>query len=369
MSSISKTNVAILYGGKSGEHEVSKISAASVIRNFDRQRYALTLVGIDTDGIWHLQPQEVLHKTLDGENLELRKDAAVWAVPGKGLRTAEGGIDSDCVFPVLHGTNGEDGTVQGFIETLDIPYAGTGLLASALGMDKIKAKELWRSEGLPVVPFASLEKRTYNNLNDAKRELLYRQWTEELGDELFIKPCRSGSSVGISKVGNSPEILAAVELAFEFDESILVEPSIDIREIECSVLGSFNPESFPPGEVISHHEFYDYSGKYLDPQGASFKIPAELDTPVLEKIRGMAVHAFEIIRGEGLARVDFFLERGTGTLYLNEINTMPGFTAISMYPKMCEAGGLGFPDLLGTLVELGLDRHRRKSSLNLRFDQ
>jgi D-alanine-D-alanine ligase len=364
-----KQRIAVLYGGKSGEHQVSKESAASVIRNFDRDRFDLFLIGIDESGQWHLQDEEMLEMVLSGQPLDIGPGRRVIAYPGVGLAISDGPLAIDLVFPVLHGTNGEDGTIQGFLEILGIPYSGSDILTSALGMDKIRAKEMWRNEGIQVVPFASYDRGEYRADSDGREnaEALYRRWSAELGVPFFVKPCRAGSSVGISKVKKASDLSAALEAAFQFDHRLLIERAVDAREIECSVLGYRDVESFPPGEVISHHEFYDYSGKYLDPDGASLEYPANLPDEISERIRSMAVKAFMAIGGDGLARVDFFLERESGEVFINEINTMPGFTAISMYPKMCESGGLAYRDLLTRMVELGLGRHARQSALNLHY--
>jgi D-alanine-D-alanine ligase len=363
---MSQAQVAILYGGKSGEHQVSKESAASVIRNFDRNLYRLSLIGIDEAGHWHLQDDEMLEMVLGGQSLDIEPGKQVIGYPGLGLYADGKLLDIDLIFPVLHGTNGEDGTVQGFLETLNLPYSGSDILTSALGMDKIRAKEMWRNEGIRVVPFLSYDRYDYTERTDSAA--LYSAWSAELGSPFFVKPCRAGSSVGITKVKRWEDLPGALESAFQFDHRILVEQAINAREIECSVLGFREVRSFPPGEVVSHHEFYDYSGKYLDPNGASLEYPANLPESTADEIRSQAVMAFKAIGGDGLARVDFFLDRDNGDIYLNEINTMPGFTSISMYPKMCESGGLGYTELLSRMVELGLERHRRKSALNLHYN-
>jgi D-alanine-D-alanine ligase len=365
-----KQTIAVLYGGKTGEHEVSKISAASVVRNCDRSRFDLLLIGIDEQGFWHLQGDDVLPRVLDGEDMPIEPGLQVFGTPGGGLYAASKQLNVDCVFPVLHGTNGEDGTVQGFLETLNTPYVGAGILASAAAMDKIKAKQIWASEGIPVVPFKSIRYDRFDAVDDkdAFAVELYHEWAGELGEHLFIKPCRAGSSVGISKVHNAEEMLPALELAFRFDSLLLIEKSVESREIECSVLGNIDISAFPPGEVISHHEFYDYAGKYLDPEGASFAIPADLPGDTNSRIMEWAVKAFRALEGEGLARVDFFVSKADGSVYINEVNTMPGFTNISMYPKMCAAGGLAYADLLSSLVDLAFDRHRQRQRLDLHFD-
>ncbi len=364
-----KTTVAILYGGKSGEHQVSKESAASVIRNFDHQRFNLVLIGIDESAQWHLQDDDMLELVLAGSALEIGPGRQVVGYPGLGLFCEGEKLPVDIAFPVLHGTNGEDGTIQGFLETLNVAYAGSDILTSALGMDKIRAKEMWSNSGLPVVPYAAFDVAEYRGLprGEEGAESLYARWSKELGSPFFIKPCRAGSSVGISKVKSSADLDAALSRAFQFDTQILVETAINAREIECSVLGYQDVISFPPGEVISHHEFYDYSGKYLDPDGATLQFPADLNEDQASRIREHAVAAFKAIGGDGLARVDFFIDKDRGDVFLNEINTMPGFTSISMYPKMCETGGLGYTELLSKMVDLGLQRFIRRNALNLHY--
>ena len=373
----SRKTIAILYGGKTSEHAVSKISAASVVRNFDQERYTLILIGIDENGSWHLQDKNLLQLVLQGAELDIVPGKAVYGLAGRGLMTAEGHLQVDIVFPVLHGTNGEDGTIQGFLETLELAYTGAGILASALGMDKIRAKKIWQEEGLPVVPFLTFTDEEYaatKNLTtgedsgrDSDPTALFENWSSQLGLPFFIKPCRGGSSVGINKIKSKKQLIPAIEEALALDSHILIEQAIDAREIECAILGNTDLHIFPAGEVISHHEFYDYSGKYLDPAGAGFDIPAQLPDPVRELVEGYALTAYRALGGEGLARVDFFLDKKDGAVYLNEMNTLPGLTPISMYPKMCIAGGMSFSRLLETLVELGLERHRQKSLLDLQY--
>lgn len=364
----SKMNVVILYGGKTGEHHISRISAGSVIRNIDRSRYRLQMVGIDEEGVWHLQDEAELEKVIAGSEPEIQPGNQVSAVPGLGLGVNGKLLNIDLVFPVLHGTFGEDGTVQGFLEMIGLPYAGAGVLASAFGMDKVKAKELWRKEGLSVVPFIRCKRQEYEAL-EVNTEALFTRWSGELGAPFFVKPCRAGSSVGISKVRRPQQLAPALDAAFHFDNELLIETAINAREIECSVLGNRQIRSFPPGEVISSHDFYDYSGKYLDPKGARLEIPADLSPASTQRIKHMAEEAFKALGGDGLARVDFFVDRDSGSIYINEVNTMPGFTSISMYPKMCEAGGLSYQELLDELIRLGVERHSERSRLDLHYGE
>ncbi len=355
--------IAILYGGKSGEHEVSLRSAASIVRNLDRA-HKLFLIGITKTGAWHLQPDNVLETCLEGEApLELRSDSpTVLIVPGTGLRVygARGSADLmiDAVFPALHGSFGEDGTIQGLLECASLAYVGADVLGSAIAMDKEFTKTLWRAAGLPIVPAVTIFRSDLGKLDSLASEI-----DKKFGWPVFVKPTRCGSSVGTSKVASRASLESAVLEALNFDTKVQIEPFIDGRELECSVLGTDNPRAFPPGEILSTHEFYDYDAKYLDPDGATLVIPAQVDAQVSKKIMETAVAAYKVAGLSGMARVDFFIERKTGNILLNEANTIPGFTSISMYSKMCESGGLPYPALLEELISLAIERKRLKSSL------
>ncbi len=359
--------IAILYGGKSGEHEVSLRSAANIVRNLDRG-HRLQLIGITRTGSWHLQPDSVLASCLEGDDpLELRADApTVLVVPGTGLRVygTHGSVDLqlDAVFPALHGTFGEDGTIQGLLECANLAYVGADVAGSAVAMDKELAKRLWREAGLSVVP--SLVVRQSDTHHP---EALIADIQARFGWPVFVKPARSGSSVGASKASSPAELAAALTTALAYDTKALVEPFISAREIECSVLGDDEPRAFPPGELVPSREFYDYEAKYIDPNGASFVIPARLDTESSERVMRVAVAAYRTAGLSGMARVDFFIDRKDGTLYLNEANTIPGFTSISMYPMMCVAGGLSYSALLDELVSLAVKR--KKTRAGLRYDR
>ena len=355
--------LAILYGGKSGEHEVSLRSAASVIRHLDRS-HKLHLIGITKSGSWHLQPDSVLASCLEGDDvLELRADGpVVLAVPGTGLRVygARGSADLplDAVFPVLHGTFGEDGTIQGLLECANLAYVGADVLGSAIGMDKELSKTLWREAGLPVIPSITARAADMDS-----PDALVVEIERLFGWPVFVKPARCGSSVGASKASSLADLRTALAEALAFDTKVLVEPFVSAREIECSVLGDAEPRAFPPGELIPSHEFYDYEAKYIDPDGARFVIPAQLDEATATVVRETAVAAFKAAGLSGMARVDFFIDKKDGTLYLNEANTIPGFTSISMYPMMCESGGLPYKALLDELLSLALQRKTIKASL------
>jgi D-alanine-D-alanine ligase len=359
--------VAILYGGKSGEHEVSLMSAASIVRHLDPAAFECLLIGIDKSGAWLLQSPDAVAAARAGTGpLEIGAGPRVLALPGSGL-VAEGtaGLETiacDVVFPVLHGTFGEDGTIQGLLEVAGLAYVGAPVLGSALGMDKEKAKELWLRAGLPVVPYVTVRPRDLASHPDPET-VLARKIGARVGWPCFVKPARGGSSVGAGKATDASTLIAALRAAFEWDDKALVEPFLSAREIECSVLGNDEPIAFPPGEILPTHEFYDYEAKYIDPNGAHFALPALLDSAQDERLRALAVAAFSTCEMAGMARVDFFVDKRTGEILLNEINTIPGFTSISMYPKMCESGGLSYSALLTRLVELALERSAARAAI------
>jgi D-alanine-D-alanine ligase len=347
--------VCILFGGRSGEHEVSCRSAASVSRNLDPKKYGQVLIGIDKTGRWHLQREPRFKRADYGERLEVvSRTEAVSVIPGRGLSTPSGSIDADVVFPVLHGTFGEDGTVQGLLETADLPYVGAGVLGSSLAMDKQKTKEIWKQTGLPVVEFVVVR----DDSPESAAAVLRR-----FEPPVFVKPVTAGSSVGVSKVRSRDQLQAAIAEALRYAAKVMVEPAVEGREIECAVLGNERAEAFAPGEILPAHEFYSYEAKYIDPEGADLRLPADLPEAVSREIRELAVAAFRAVECAGMARVDFFLERGSNRILLNEINTIPGFTNISMYPKMCEASGVPYPELLDRLIQLAVERHERRTNL------
>ena len=348
--------VCILFGGRSGEHEVSCRSAASVARNLDPGRYRQVLIGIDKAGRWHLQPDARFQTASYGERLEVVPAVEkVTVEPAVGLVAASRPIPVDVVFPVLHGTFGEDGTVQGLLEIANLPYVGAGVLGSSLSLDKQKTKEIWKQCGLPVVDFVTVRD---SSAGSAAAVL------EHFGFSLFVKPVTAGSSVGITKVHTEEQLRPAIDEALRFDAKVMVEPAIDAREIECAVLGNETAEAFEPGEILPSHEFYSYEAKYVDPEGAELKLPAVLPKNLRDEVRRLAVAAFQAVECSGMARVDFFHVKKNNRILLNEINTIPGFTNISMYPKMCEASGLSYPRLLDRLIELALDRHEKRGSLH-----
>lgn len=379
ISMISKRRVVLLYGGRSGEHEISLRSACSVYRNLDRSRFECVLVGITEEGQWYLQDLPGPWEGCSGDRLPLSavENRLVWAVPGRGLATAEGPLSGDFVFPVLHGTFGEDGTIQGLLELVDIPYAGPGVLGSAVGMDKAVAKMLWAAAGLPVVEYRVLSGELYRGIVEGPpggNALggLIEDITESIGETVFVKPAAAGSSVGVHQVDLRVEgprgLIEALEDAFRYDTKVLVERKITGREIECSVRGHNELMSSPPGEIVPNHPFYDYKAKYIDPDGARLCIPAELDASLSSEVRRLAAEACGLADIRGMARVDFLLEESTGRLYLNEVNTIPGFTSISMYPLLFEAEGLSYRDLLTGIIEDGFKRYEERRELTYRYD-
>lgn len=362
--------VVILYGGKSGEHEVSLQSAASIVRNIDRERFEPVLVAVQKDGSWLLQGPQVLARALGGDGpLVIGAGPRVFAAPGNGLVSANAGVLSqlacDCVFPVLHGTFGEDGTIQGLLEVAGLPYVGAPVMGSALGMDKEKAKRLWAAEGLPVVPFVLAKREAI--ASPAAIKVLAADVSSRFGWPVFVKPACAGSSVGASRVDDGGKLPAALEEALRWDDKALVEPFVDGREIECSVLGNGEPRAFPPGEIVPSHGFYDYEAKYIDPDGAALILPARLEPALSKRIREIAISAYRALDLAGMARVDFFVDRKSGEPLLNEVNTIPGFTSISMYPKMCETGGLPYADLIAELIELAIARQESRGRIQYSF--
>jgi len=349
--------VGVIFGGRSGEHEVSLHSAQSVLGALDRAKYRIVQIGITHEGVW-LTGEDVNQAMLQGQFAGLTP-AALFPDPSRpGLhvvRSPERQIELlthlDVVFPVLHGTFGEDGALQGLLEMADVAYVGCGVLGSALGMDKGIFKDVMQAQRIPVLETLVVLRSA---VQDQISDLLPR--AEALAPyPLFVKPANLGSSVGISKCRNRSDLVEGLMDACRYDRRILIERGIDAREIEVSVLGNDNPEASLPGEVLPSREFYSYESKYMD--GTSgLLIPAPLSDELVEWVRSLAIQAFRAIDGAGLARVDFLLEKATGALYLNEINTMPGFTEISMYPKLWDASGLPYPALVDRLIELALER-------------
>jgi D-alanine-D-alanine ligase len=388
---MTKLRVGVLFGGRSGEHEVSLLSAASVVNAIDKSKYDVVPIGITKDGRWLTagDAERLLHGKPPDESKHLRAGdpdatpgAAVLAsgeavvVPPEPVhraltpfqrdastltrRASDRAINVNVIFPVLHGTFGEDGTIQGLLELADIPYVGAGVLGSAAGMDKDIMKALFRAVGLPIVRHITILRGDWDADPKKAEKLVDRR----LKYPVFVKPANLGSSVGISKARNKKELGPAIYEAAKFDRKIVVEQGVGgakhkAREIECSVLGNDRPQASVAGEIVPVKEFYDYSAKYLD-EGSELIIPAKITRAETKKVQKLAVRAFQAVDCTGLARVDFLMDPKTRRLYVNEINTMPGFTAISMYPKLWAASGLSYPDLIDRLIQLGIERHADK---------
>jgi len=382
---VKKLRVGVIYGGRSGEHEISIASAASVIKSLDRTRYEPLPIRIEKDGRWIIADRaptatsaaEVIEHARQQPTRVLRpgRETVLVAHPGEDTlltiertpaarssdeldRAVVTGLGLDVVFPVLHGPHGEDGTIQGLLELANVPYVGPGVLASAVGMDKSAMRVMFAAHELPVAPWKSFLRRDWD-LDSAR----VSDAALSLGLPLFVKPANLGSSVGISKVKTAEALKGAVEHAFEFDRKVVVEWGVpEAREIECAVLGNDDPQASVPGEVVPAREFYDYEAKYLD-EGSRTIVPAELDPAQVAEVQRLAIAAFRAVDAAGMSRVDFLLSRSTGTIYLNEINTIPGFTTISMYAKLWEASGIAYPALVDRLIQLALERHADKQRL------
>jgi D-alanine-D-alanine ligase len=365
---VTKIRLGVIFGGRSGEHEVSLRSAESVMRELDRDKYEVIPFAITKSGRWRYGPDalEKMEKGLDDQ----LTDVGILAEPGHDrfykieIGEALNALESvDILFPVLHGTFGEDGTIQGLFELAEIPYVGAGVLASSVGMDKAIFKDVMQANGIPVVEFLIINA---SDIESGFDQLLDE--VEQLGPyPLFVKPANLGSSVGITKCRSRSDLLEGLMDASRFDRRIIIERGIDAREIEVSVLGNEYPEASVAGEIVPGDEFYSYRAKYLD-ETSELHIPADLNPSQADEIRQMAINAFTAIDGAGMARVDFLLERGSGHIYLNELNTIPGFTSISMYPKLWEASGLSYPNLLDRLIELAFDRHKQKANLERSYE-
>ncbi len=358
-----RVRVGVLFGGKSAEHEVSVQSAKSVVEAIDKDKYEVVLIGIDKTGQWYLSDIPVLFKHADNPALVKLNG------PGESVTLVSGEREAklinltnsaymeplDVVFPVMHGPYGEDGTIQGLLKLANVPFVGAGVLGSAVGMDKDVMKRLLRDAGLPIPLFLVFD-------HSSVEEIGYDDVASALGLPFFVKPANLGSSVGVHKVTDKKSFWEAVNDAFKYDHKIIIEEFIDGREIECSVLGDRHPIASVPGEIIPQHEWYSYATKYIDDNGALLEIPAKLPEHVISTIQKLAVTTFKALCCEGMGRVDFFL-RGEDEVLVNEINTIPGFTKISMYPKLWEATGIPYPELIDRLIQLAIERHKRTGEL------
>jgi D-alanine-D-alanine ligase len=354
-----RIRVGVLFGGRSGEHEVSIASAQSVLRALDPEKYEAVPIGIAKDGRWLVGEgtQKLLPDVLKrGHRVVLPPDPSAGSLMAVGESPAGPPSRIDVMFPVLHGTFGEDGTVQGLLELAGVPYVGAGVLGSAVGMDKDVQKRLFREARLPIVEYLAISRAEWQRDPAAVQKAVARKFRFPV----FVKPATLGSSVGMTKVRRARDLPAAMDEAAQFAQKILVERAINGREIEVAVLGNLDPRTAVPGEIIPHREFYDYTAKYLE-EGTQLRIPAKLEPAQVKRFQEYARCAFLAIECRGMARVDFFLEKHTGKIYLNELNTIPGFTSISMYPKMWEASGLSYVQLIDRLIELALEEHQEKS--------
>lgn len=371
---MAKMRVGILFGGKSGEHEVSIVSARNVAKALDPKKYEVTLIGIDKNGRWVLTNASDLLESTNPRLLNLNKQInAVAFVPYSDLKSlvamdrkeASPDFKFDVVLPILHGTFGEDGTVQGLLELANVAYVGSGVIGSAVGMDKDVSRRLLKEAGIPVVATSVIKRWDF----EKNQKTIFQKLERDLGLPFFIKPANAGSSVGVHKIKNEKDFFEKIEDSFNFDTKVLVEKSVAARELEVAVLGNHDPKASIVGEIVPTHEFYSYEAKYIDENGAHLHIPAIDLTPELsDKIRALAIKTFQVLELRGMARVDFFLDKNTGELFLNEVNTIPGFTNISMYPKLWEATGLNYSALIDRLIELALELHKEKNQLKTTYE-
>ena len=361
-----KLRVGLLFGGRSVEHDVSVSSARSILGAFDQSRYEVSLLAVDPQGHWHLASADTALSAAQEEGCVFLP-----ATPGSTSLVAEGGKSNaalderddaaqlDVIFPIIHGRGGEDGALQGLLELAEVPYVGSGVLSSAMQMDKDIAKRLLSAAGLPVTPWIAF---SGSELDPIGLPAAAERAEAEIGFPVFVKPANSGSSVGIARATSIPELVSALADARRYDRKVIVEASVDAREIEVAVLGNDEPEASIPGEIRATQAFYDYDAKYLD-EATELIIPAQIDAGQTEAIRSTAILAYQTLEAEGMARVDFLVDRETGQFYVNELNSLPGFTSGSMYPKLWEASGLSYPSLLDRLIELALERHARRAKL------
>lgn len=351
-----KINVGILFGGKSVEHEISVQSAKNVYDAINKDKYNVVMIGISKDGKWFFDPSITNEGCVTGH----RPLALIPGTSGAQLFDIEERKELDkldVIFPILHGPYGEDGTMQGLLKLINLPFVGPSVLGSAVGMDKEAMKRLLKDQQIPSAKYLVLNKYTGDEINSNFEEV-----KTVLGMPVFIKPANLGSSVGISKANNKQEFEEAVNMAFQFDQKLIVETNIVGKEIECSVLGNENPRASLPGEVKSTHDFYSYEAKYLDENGAILEIPAQLPEATVERIKALAIKTFKALYCEGLTRVDFFLTEND-ELLVNEVNTIPGFTKISMYPKLWEATGISYSELIDQLIQFAIERYEREMEL------
>ena len=385
-----KIRVGIVFGGRSAEHEVSLVSARAVLNAIDPEKYDVALIGVTREGRWlslgtaqlsngnKPDPQALMEPFSNPKNGDNVAQTALLPDPSaskrglaeinnlSGAASLQFSAPVDVIFPVLHGPYGEDGTMQGLLELANVPYVGCGVLASAVGMDKVAAREIFKQYGLPVLDYVALKRKDWEKDPDAKEALLDRI-EAEMGYPNFVKPVNMGSSVGISKARNREELAAAIDTACRYDRKIMVEKALNPRELEVAVLGNDDPAASVVGEILISRksDFYSYTAKYQDEE-VGFTIPADIPAELSDRLRAMAIRAFEALDCAGMTRVDFFQDRDTGEVYLNEVNTIPGFTPVSMYPMMWEKTGLSYRELVDRLIELALERHTDRNRNELR---
>lgn len=360
---MSRLNLAILIGGKSTEHEISLRSGRSIIQALNKEKYNVSIIGIDKNGRWFLyESEDFLDHADDNKNICLKPSTNQVYLDTDGINTYLHAKESnktlcqiDVVFPALHGAYGEDGVVQGLFRSVNVAFVGVDLLASAVGMDKDIAKRLWRDAGIPIAKFVIV---TSSN----KSEVTYDDLVNELGEVMFVKPANAGSSVGVHKVTNANEFVAAIEDALNYDRKLLVEEAVVGIEVECAIVGNSNPKASVIGGIVPTDKFYSYDAKYISTTGAKLMLPVPMEEKLSTYIQETAIKAYTCIGAEGLSRVDFFLKEDN-TIILNEINTLPGFTSISMYPKLWEASGIPYSELLDKLINLGIERHQEIKNL------
>jgi D-alanine-D-alanine ligase len=356
----SPLDLVLLYGGTGGEREVSCLSAASIFHHLNPERYRIHRIGIAPTGTWYLQPSTSSSETVKSLGILTEGRPRVAALPGDGLwyENSPGAwqkLPVDVVFNIVHGVFGEDGRIQGLLETAGVPFTGAKTAGSALGMDKVFAKQIWEQKGLPVVPYALAHKHDQEREPGFARQL-FDACQKRFSLPLFVKPANSGSSVGVNKAHDWPSFAWALNEAFTVDAKVLIEKAMTVREVEVAVLGNHHPQAYGPGEIEPTHEFYDYEAKYLDPNGARLLIPARLDPELAQALLETAVKAYKALDVRGFSRVDFFVDKESGDFYINEINTLPGFTTISMFPRMVMSSGLSYAELLDSIVDAGIER-------------
>jgi len=362
-----KTRVAVVFGGRSGEHEVSIISAKNIIDAIDRGKFEVLPIGITKDGKW-LAGEDAIEQFQNNDYSGLTEVTLNTTSGSKELihfkENSYEKLNVDIFFPALHGPFGEDGTIQGLFEMANVPYTGCGVLASSVCMDKLTAKALFDQAGIPVIPYVGFNKAAWEESPEAVTDRIIT----ELHLPVFIKPSNMGSSVGVSKVKKQDELKKAIEFALEFDHRILVEKALEIREFECAILGNDNPKAARVGEVLVGGEFYDYNDKYVNGVSKT-QVPADINPKLEKEIQDLCIKAFKLVDGAGLARIDCFYDKQTKEIYMNEVNTLPGFTSISMYPKMWDVSGLKYTKLIEELIKLGFEKYNQKQTKKVSFDE